>query len=114
MKFASDDLPRCHTYQNPTQFLAELIRCKACNGQLVKINGRIGGHYGCCNAKRKSCPNVHLLQDGSLASIILSDLKEKLLKSESTPNIDKPIECASYYVSHTNIHTLSLLRELQG
>ena len=94
---------------SPTHFLAELIRCKACNGNLVKINGR---HYGCCNAKGKICSNEHLLQGKGLEALILNDLKEKLLTGEQ--EVYQPMGSRSYYVVHTNIHTLSLLGELQN
>ncbi len=132
MKAARRDI-----FSNGILALVDLIKCKCCDGEIVQVSGKNGGHYGCYNAKRESCNNKLLISSRQVEAIILNDLKEKFLTVDSLKYIDefvlkdllemvelesvpgdRPlanaylIKSCSYYVAYTSIQTVALLDEV--
>jgi hypothetical protein len=103
-------------YSNSMYFLIDLIRCKTCNGTIIKVSEQ-GGYYGCYNAMHAACSNQLLVQKRCIEKLIINDLREKFLTAELIPGHrrykknKKSIETHFYYVARTNIQTLALLGE---
>jgi hypothetical protein len=104
---------RNYVYATPTHLLASLLRCKSCNGSVVRVSDKRGGYYGCTNAKQKACTNKFSVPKKRVEALIIDDLKEKFLTAESIHKVvnDRLIKACSYYVAYTNIQALALLSE---
>ncbi len=88
----------------PSEFLASLIRCKFCDGTLVKLSCKRSECYGCCNAQKKECENERLIARRQIKNLHIDVLKEKFL--EVRLRSKRP-----YYVLHTSIQTLESISE---
>lgn len=86
----------------PTSLLASLIRCKLCDGTLVKLSCKRSECYGCYNAQKKACENKLALARRQLKNLHIDVLKEKFLEVRLRKK--RP-----YYVLHTSIQTLAFV-----
>ena len=93
-------------YTHPMQALAGLIKCKCCNGAIVQVSNKGGGHYACYNATMKDCINDLTISKKEIEAMILNDLREQFITTESLKYIYKK---SPYYVAHTSIQNLALL-----
>jgi hypothetical protein len=132
----SMEVERGYFFPNRIRALASFIKCRYCGGEVVQVSAKAKGCYGCCNAKKETCENTLLISVRGVEAIILNDLKEKFLTTQSLECADKPAleaeygmtesepkpekppsahaqptEISSYYVSHTSIQTVALLDE---
>lgn len=89
-------------HTTPTSLLASLIRCKFCDGTLVKLSCKKSECYGCCNAQKKECENELLIARRQIKNLYIDVLKEKFL--EVRLRRKRP-----YYVLHTSIQTLAFV-----
>jgi len=83
---------KSYIYSNPKHLLAGLLKCKCCGGAIVQISGKGGGYYGCYNAQRKTCKNKLLIPRKRVETILINDLKSKILTPENIEYIYKNIE----------------------
>jgi hypothetical protein len=51
---------RATSIPNPPHLLSGLMKCSRYGGAIVLVSGKGSGHYGCFNAKRKTCNNTLL------------------------------------------------------
>lgn len=79
-------------HANPTHLLTGMVRCKSCDGTIVHVNGKNGGYYGCCNAKKNVCKNKLLMPWKRIESLIINALKEKFLTSEILRHVYENVE----------------------
>ena len=92
----SEGLVQISAAQDP---LAGLIKCKCCNGAIVRVNAK---HYAC--AQRHCCDNKLLVPKQVVEAVLVKDLGEKFLGK-----VTEVDENCSIYVAHTTIQTLAFL-----
>ncbi len=125
-----------HLFSNPICALADLIKCRYCDGAMMYFSAKGGVRYGCSNAKSKNCNNKLRISRSQVEAMILNDLKEKFLTAESLKFIDEwvfkelartielaivqekgtlphaqLIQMGSFYVAYTSIQAIALLSE---
>ncbi len=83
---------KSYIHTSPTHLLSGLMKCSICEGAIVLAGGKGTGYYGCNNARRKACHNTILIPRKKLETIIIKDLREKILTLENLEYVFKNIE----------------------
>ena len=112
---------RSYVHAHPKHLLAGLMRCRSCGGAVVLLSGKGSGYYGCYNGRRETCTNRLKVPRRRAEDAILSDLKELLGTIELEPVTEKESDVSwivngekefkPYYVAHTKVQSLALLRD---